>query len=127
MKLLIDTQILLWSLMEPKKLSSLGRELVSAPENTVFLSAVSMWEIRIKESIGKLQLPLKFAEQVAELGFEDLPLTTQHTEWLRELPLLHRDPFDRILIAQAKAEGLKLLSADSRLAEYGEFVIPVRG
>jgi PIN domain nuclease of toxin-antitoxin system len=127
MKLLIDTQILLWSLMKPKKLSGLGRELVSAPENTVFLSAVSMWEIRIKESIGKLQLPLKFAEQVAELGFEDLPLTTQHTEWLRELPLLHRDPFDRILIAQAKAEGLKLLSADSRLAEYGEFVIPVRG
>lgn len=113
--------------MEPKKLSGLGRELVSAPENTVFLSAVSMWEIRIKESIGKLELPLKFAEQVAELGFEDLPLTTQHTETLRELPLLHRDPFDRILIAQAKAEGLKLLSADSRLAGYGEFVIPVRG
>ena len=127
MKLLIDTQILLWSLMEPKKLSSLGRELVSAPENTVFLSAVSMWEIRIKESIGKLELPLKFAEQVAELGLEDLPLTTQQTEILRGLPLLHRDPFDRMLVAQAKAEGLKLLSADSRLLEYGDFVIPVRG
>ncbi len=127
MKLLIDTQILLWSLMEPKKMSSMGRELVSAPENTVFLSAVSMWEIRIKESIGKLELPLKFAEQVAALGFEDLPLTTQQTEILRGLPLLHRDPFDRILVAQAKAEGLKLLSADSRLADYGEFVIPVRG
>ncbi len=127
MKLLIDTQILLWSLMEPKKLSSLGRELVSAPENTVFLSAVSMWEIRIKEGIGKIELPVGFGDRVAELGFEDLPLTTQHTEWLRELPLLHRDPFDRILVAQAKAEGLKLLSADSRLAEYGEFVIPVRG
>lgn len=126
MKLLIDTQILLWSLMEPKKLNSLGRELICAPENTVFLSAVSMWEIRIKESIGKLELPREFATSVAELGFEDLPLTNRHTETLRGLPLLHRDPFDRILVAQAKAEGLKLLSADPRLLEYGEFVIPVR-
>ena len=127
MKLLIDTQVLLWSLMEPKKLNSLGRELICSPENTVFLSAVSMWEIRIKESIGKLELPLGFSASVAELGLEDLPLTTQHTKWLRELPLLHKDPFDRMLVAQAKAEGLKLLSADSRLVEYGEFVIPVRG
>ncbi len=126
MKLLIDTQILLWSLMEPKKLNSLGRELICAPENTVFLSAVSMWEIRIKESIGKLELPLEFAARVAELGFEDLPLTSQHTEKLRELPLIHRDLFDRILVAQAKAEGLKLLTADSKLMGYGEFVIEVR-
>ncbi len=127
MKLLIDTQILLWSLMEPKKLSSLGRELICTPENTVFLSAVSMWEIRIKESIGKLTLPLEFAARVGELGFEDLPLKTQHTETLLDLPSIHKDPFDRMLVAQARTEGLKLLTADSRLLGYGEFVILVRG
>jgi PIN domain nuclease of toxin-antitoxin system len=127
MKILIDTQVLLWALMSPERLGTMGQKLIGNPENTLFLSAVSLWEIRIKESIGKLSLPRKFSEDVRKLGCEELAMTVAHTEALKDLPLLHRDPFDRMLVAQAKCEGLKLLTADRLLEGYGSWVIPIQG
>lgn len=125
MRLLIDTQILLWSLMEPSKLGAKGKQLLMDPEHTVFLSAVSLWEIRIKESIGKLKLPGSFGVELGRLQFEELPMTVAHTAALAGLPMRHRDPFDRMLVAQAMAEGLKLFTADRQLEDYGDWVLKV--
>lgn len=125
MRLLIDTQILLWSLMDPAKLGKTGKEFLMDPKHTVFVSAVSLWEIRIKESIGKLELPKNFGLQLGKLQFEELPMTVAHTVALAGLPMLHKDPFDRMLVSQAKAEGLKLLTADRKLEDYGDWVLRI--
>jgi PIN domain nuclease of toxin-antitoxin system len=95
-----------------------GRELISAPENLIFFSAASIWEIRIKQAIGKLELPDDFARVLAEQSFESLAVTTEHAHALEGLPLLHRDPFDRLLVAQARLERLTLLTRDDVLGRY---------
>lgn len=95
---------------------------MSEPESTVFVSAVSLWEIWLKESLGKLRLPLDFEAKMAAESFESLPLSAKHARRVALLPWHHRDPFDRMLVAQAQAENLILLTADNHLTPYGEFV-----
>jgi PIN domain nuclease of toxin-antitoxin system len=122
LRLLLDTHLLLWWLEGSPSLPAQARELIRDPENTVFLSAVSLWEIRLKQSLGKLRLPIDFTERLPGEGFESLALTASHTRQVGLLPWHHRDPFDRMLVAQALAEKLVLLTADETLAAYGAVV-----
>ena len=122
MRILLDTHLLLWWLEASPLLPARARELVSNPENTVFVSAVSLWEIWLKQSLGKLRLPLNFTERLAAESFESLPLLASHPRQVSLLPWLHRDPFDRMLVAQAQVEKLVLLTADEALTAYGPAV-----
>ena len=122
MRILLDSHLILWWLGNAPSLSEPARALISEPENTIFVSAVSFWEIWLKESLGKLRLPVDFEAKMASEFFENLPLSATHARQVALLPWHHRDPFDRMLVAQAQAESLILLTADDRLAPYGEFV-----
>ena len=122
MRILLDTQLVLWWLANKRSLSKAARALISDPENAVFVSAVSLWEIWLKESLGKLRLPADFEEALAAEAFESLPLRAAQTRQVALLPWHHRDPFDRMLVAQARAENLVLLTADRALAAYGDCV-----
>lgn len=125
MRCLIDTHILLWAAIADPRLHSRHREFFSNPENDLLVSVVSLWEISIKYSLGKLPLPIPprdfFAQEVATRSYEVLDLRRAHAERVAELPYIdpnHRDPFDRMLIAQALTEGLSFLSADTRMGSY---------
>ena len=122
MKLVLDTHLLLWWLDDSSLLPEDARALISAPENDILVSAVSLWEIWLKQSLGKLRLPADFEDRLKEEAFEDLPLTGTHTRLIASLPWNHRDPFDRMLVARAQIEGVTLLTADAKLAAYGDFV-----
>ena len=126
MKLLLDTHVLLWWLEDNPALSDIGRALIANRENTVFVSAVSLWEISLKQSLGKLRLTENFDEVLAAQPFENLPLTAAHTREVVNLPWHHRDPFDRVLVAQARVSGLRLLTADERIRAYGESILYAR-
>lgn len=126
MRILIDTHLLLWWLANSPSLPAQARALISDPGNTIFVSAVSLWEIWLKESLGKLRLPPDFQTRLAGESFESLPLTAAQTHRVAVLPWHHRDPFDRMLIAQAQAENLVFLTADERVTPYGDFVTVVR-
>ncbi len=122
MRILLDTHLLLWWLEANPSLSSQAKEMISNPQNTVFVSAVSLWEIWLKQSLGKLRLPADFVERLSAESFESLPLTASQTRQVSLLAWCHRDPFDRMLIAQAQVEKLILLTADEALAAYGPVV-----
>ena len=126
MRLLLDTHILLWWLADSPSLSDQARGLIADPDNAVFVSAVSLWEIRLKQSLGKLQLPSDFEERLAGESFESLPLLADHTREVASMPWHHRDPFDRMLIAQAQSAGLTFVTADQIASHYGDFVLLVR-
>ena len=119
MRLLLDTHVLLWALTDPQELDAGAREKIVSPENLVYVSLASLWELQIKESIGKLKLPKDFFEALEPAGFELLPVLLGHIKALRRLPLIHRDPFDRILVAQAKSEGITLVTRDRNILRYG--------
>jgi PIN domain nuclease of toxin-antitoxin system len=123
-RILLDTHVLLWWLADDPELGESGREVIAAPENLIAFSAASIWEIRIKEGIGKLDLPADFADALARQPFEPLAVTVAHVHALRELPLLHRDPFDRLLIAQARVEGMKILTRDIAIPQYDVPTLP---
>ena len=125
MRILLDTHLVLWWLANRRSLSKTARELIGDPENAVFVSAVSLWEIWLKESLGKLRVPADFEAALAAESFERLPLTAAQTRHVARLPWHHRDPFDRMLVAQARAENLTLLTADRALAAYGDCVHPL--
>ena len=122
MRILLDTHLLLWWLEASPSLSAEARELIRDPQNTMFVSAVSLWEIWLKQSLGKLRLPVDFTEKLRAEFFESLPLTASQTQQVSLLPWHHRDPFDRMLVAQALVEKLTLLTADDALAAYGAVV-----
>jgi PIN domain nuclease of toxin-antitoxin system len=126
LRILLDTHLLLWWLGNTPDLSETARALISEPENTVFVSAVSLWEIWLKESLGKLRLPADFEARMADEPFESLPMSATHARQVALLPWHHRDPFDRMLVAQARAENLTLLTADDQVTRYGDFVRLVR-
>lgn len=121
-KLLLDTHIWLWWQMAPERLSPAARRAVAASENDVYLSTVSTWEMAIKIAMGKLRLPVPLAQMVSAALLEDrmqsLPLQHHHCFELAALPLHHRDPFDRVLVAQARADGLTLVTAEPQLGRY---------
>jgi PIN domain nuclease of toxin-antitoxin system len=121
-KVLLDTQCWLWMQVSPERFSPVALELVGSGSNELYLSAASCWEIAIKFALGKLPLPVPPAEYVPgrmeTSGVLALPVTVRHALQVAALPLHHRDPFDRLLIAQAQAEGLHLLTADRQMAAY---------
>ena len=122
MKLLLETHLLLWWLSNSPLLPAQARQLIGDPRNTIFVSAVSLWEVWLKSSIGKLSVPSGFAQRLAAESFENLPLRAEHTPAVASLEWHHRDPFDRMLIAQARSENLLLLTADSALGAYGGMI-----
>jgi PIN domain nuclease of toxin-antitoxin system len=122
-KILLDTHMLLWWIAGSPQLSAFARGLISDPENTIFVSAVSLWEIWLKQSLGKLRLPDEFEQVVAAESFESLPLSAAHAREVARLPWLHRDPFDRMLVAQARVAGLRLLTSDESIAAYSDPVL----
>lgn len=119
---LLDTHILLWWLSEPDKISVKISQVIASGDNTILVSAATFWELAIKINLGKLSLPISLDQLVSDCwdkdGFSALPITPEHTLQLAKLPPLHRDPFDRILAAQAIAEKATLISNDLILARY---------
>ncbi|PSB03225.1 type II toxin-antitoxin system VapC family toxin [Merismopedia glauca] len=118
MKLLLDTHALLWWLSKDAKLSQGAMEAISNPDNLVFVSAASAWEIAIKKAIGKLTAPDNLKEALDANNFLELPITIEHCQTLYQLPLHHQDPFDRIMLAQAMSERLILVSRDAKFTLY---------
>ena len=118
-RLLLDTHVLLWSLAEPRKLSARARDALENAHNDVFVSAVSAWEITVKRAKGRMTAPDNLSAVIEERGFTHLPLTFHHAEQAASLPLHHRDPFDRFLVAQAQIEGLVLVTRDAQIPLYG--------
>ena len=125
MRVLLDTHAFLWWVLEDPRLSAGARSVIAAPDTDVVVSAVSAWEIAIKIAIGKLSLPkgADIAAELAHSGFLALPVEIEHAENVRSLPPLHRDPFDRLLVAQARVEGLTLVTVDRQLSAYGIAVV----
>ena len=116
-RLLLDTHAFLWWRGAPSRLGPAARHAITQAE-AVYVSMASAWESAIKVSIGKLRLDARFEDGISESGFRPLPIEFSHLDHLAALPLLHRDPFDRMLIAQALADGLTILTDDSRIARY---------
>ena len=122
MNLLLDTHTVLWTMLDPSNLSSKARGLIGDPANSLMVSVVSLWEITIKIQIGKLTVPgadIAFILQNLD-GFRIriLPVTSEHLRTFQVLPRLHKDPFDRMIIAQAQAEGIPLVTADRDIRQY---------
>lgn len=117
MRLLLDTHVVLWQAAGEDRLGPQATKCLENAEELRF-SIVSFAEIGVKASIGKLEIPSDFADQVAQMGFRILRLTAADGLAVGRLPLYHRDPFDRLLIAQARSEGLTLLTADRRIHAY---------
>lgn len=121
MNYLLDTHILLWMLVDPAKAPAAMHRLVEDTRNRVWFSAASIWEIAIKHSLAKADFPVESAtiwKAARETGFEELAVTAEHAVGVDALPWLHRDPFDRLLVAQARAAGMKLLSVDPKVNAY---------
>jgi PIN domain nuclease of toxin-antitoxin system len=121
-KLFLDTHLLLWAAGEPEKLSAEAQALIEAPENELFFSAASLWEIAIKAGLGRSDFSVNarlLRRGLLDNGYRELPITSEHAVAIDGLPALHKDPFDRILIAQALAEGITLLTSDGVVAQYG--------
>lgn len=118
MKLLLDTHILLWWLENDTRLLPVQRAAIADPSNEAFVSAASIWETVLKGARNRLRVPGDFPQVVAREGFRLLPVAANHAWALRELPDLHRDPFDRILIAQAQVEGMTLVTQDEAIGRY---------
>jgi PIN domain nuclease of toxin-antitoxin system len=120
--LLLDTNALLWALSGSPRIRPIEAQLV-APESEVFVSAVSFWEIAVKASIGKLAASVAEIRRAAQAsGFVELSIQCSHAEILAGLPLHHRDPFDRMIVAQAITEPMRLLTGDRQLSVYSELV-----
>ena len=119
MNLLLDTHAVLWALAEPAKLARTAQSALEDAQNEVLVSVVSAWEIAIKRALGKLDAPDDLEAAIRMQGFEPLHLTFHHAEQAGRLPPHHRDPFDRMLIAQAQAEGLVLVTRDANIPRYG--------
>ena len=117
-RLLLDTHVFLWWLGDDPRLGTKTREIIANAGNQVFVSAASAWEISIKKSIGKLEAPDDLDTIVGEEGFEELPISFFHGERAGDLPQHHKDPFDRMLIAQSQAEGLDIVTADDIIRSY---------
>jgi PIN domain nuclease of toxin-antitoxin system len=117
-RLLLDTHAVLWWLLG-KRLAKSASERLADPSVLVVVSAVSIWEAGIKSALGKLSVPESLARVVPDEGFQPLPITFEHAERAAQLPEHHRDPFDRMLVAQAQLEGLTIVTRDSQFQAYG--------
>ena len=120
---LADTHVLLWWLSDDPRLSKRARGLMAAGEVPVHFSAASIWEAEIKAEIGKLVVHDDLLEALGADRFVELPMTARHAREAARLPPLHRDPFDRMIVAQARLEGLTVITADRKIADYGGEVL----
>jgi PIN domain nuclease of toxin-antitoxin system len=118
MTLLLDTHVLLWWLADPSQLSKQAKKAIQDGRNRVYVSAAVAWEIAIKKALGKLDAPDDLEDMVDSNRFIALPVTIPHALALKSLPNYHRDPFDRMLIAQALHEGFRLVTRDQEIAKY---------
>lgn len=125
MNLLLDSHAFLWWLAEDPKLSAEARQAVADPSSAVHVSAASVWELSIKAALGRLDLNgADLVEEIGENAFIELPMTARHAAHAASLPRHHDDPFDRMLIAQARVEGLTVVTRDSVFPAYGVTVVP---
>jgi len=121
MRVLLDTHLLLWALSSPEKLSKRARQRIDSSD--VYVSAASIWEISIKSALGKLEAdPDEVLAGIEPAGFNHLPIVGGHTAKVASLPPIHKDPFDRLLVAQARVEPMILLTDDEVLGGYGDFI-----
>ncbi len=118
-RMLLDTQAFLWWLADDERLGTNARRVIADDRNEVYVSAASVWEISIKQALGKLEAPDDFDAIVEQEGFIDLPISLFHAESAGKLPPHHNDPFDRMLIVQAHAEGLVIMTSDKVIPKYG--------
>jgi PIN domain nuclease of toxin-antitoxin system len=121
MKLRLDTHLLLWAAAEPNRLSAEVRSLIENPENELLFSAASLWEVAIKRGLGRHDFKVDarlLRRGLLDNGYSELPIISDHIVAIESLPMLHKDPFDRVLVAQATVEGVTLLTTDSLVAQY---------
>jgi PIN domain nuclease of toxin-antitoxin system len=121
MKLLLDTHLLLWAAGHPDRLSAEARTLIDNPENELLFSAASLWEVAIKRGLGRDDFKVDtrlLRRGLLDNGYGELPIVSDHVVAIESLPALHKDPFDRVLVAQATVEGITLLTTDSLVAKY---------
>jgi PIN domain nuclease of toxin-antitoxin system len=122
LKLLLDTHLLLWAAGDPGRLSAEARALIGAADSELFFSVASIWEIAIKRGLGRdeFQVELRVLRRgLLDNGYRELAVVSQHAVAIDTLPNIHKDPFDRLLVAQAMVEGITLLTSDDRVSQYG--------
>lgn len=128
MNLLVDTHLLLWAAGEPEKLSAEARGRLDDPDTTLWFSAASLWEVTIKHGLGREDFriePRRLRRGLIDNGWRELPVTGEHAVAVADLPPIHKDPFDRMLLAQAYVEGLTLITSDEVVAQYQGPVLKV--
>ena len=121
MKLLLDTHLLLWAAGDPRRLSKRARTLIDNPDNELLFSAASLWEVAIKRGLGREDFKVDarlLRRGLLDNGYSELPIISDHVVATESLPPIHKDPFDRVLVAQATVEGVTLLTVDSLVAQY---------
>jgi PIN domain nuclease of toxin-antitoxin system len=121
MKLLLDTHILLWAAGQPDRLRQDARDMIAAPENELFFSAANLWEVLIKRGLGRDDFKADarvLRRALLDNGYSELPIASEHVVAINGLPPIHKDPFDRVLVAQATVEGITLVTADETVAKY---------
>jgi len=121
MKLLLDTHLLLWAAAEPRRLSKQARALIDNPDNDLLFSAASLWEVASKQGLGRDDFKVNarlLRRGLLDNGYSELPIISDHVVAIDSLPPIHKDPFDRILVAQATVEGVTLLTIDSVVSQY---------
>lgn len=118
MRTLLDTQILIWSLIEPDRIEKRIKSLVDRQDNSIFVSCISIFEIEQKKQLGKLKFDYEFKTMIDDGAFEILDLKFEHVNQIKTLPLIHRDPFDRLIIAQSMVENMPLITSDKHIHQY---------
>ncbi|MCA1978064.1 MAG: type II toxin-antitoxin system VapC family toxin [Thiobacillus sp.] len=128
MNVLLDTHVALWAITDSPRLPGRAREMIESPRSTVWISAASLWEIAIKHGLGRGEMPVSSQEALRyfqESGYRFLPIEPEHTVAIEDLPPHHADPFDRILVAQALVEPMRLITHDQAVARYSDTIIVV--
>jgi PIN domain nuclease of toxin-antitoxin system len=128
LNLLLDTHVALWAITNNPKLSQRARDLITSPKTTVWVSTANIWEIAIKHSLGRGDMPVSgrdAARYFQESGYRLLPIEAEHAVAVEELPMHHQDPFDRILVAQALVEPMRLITHDPLVARYSDTIIKI--
>ena len=126
MRLLLDTHVALWAIADDPQLPDRARELITSPDNDVYVSAASIWEIALKHALGRKRMPVSGEEARAYFdaaGYVSVPISADHAANIERLPAIHSDPFDRILVAQALVEPFRLLTHDKTVARYNDSII----